>query len=169
MIKRADKPVRARPLRDISQKRRYVYGRYNPDRLYACGPRDVKNVLVIDAASRSGSSFLHSLLARHPDVISLNGEDIVFQKLHGLCAVASAKDSDLLPRDFRPGKDLAAAVAADILAHQEHPRIPLQCFTQGGPERFAVAGLHDASAFAGAGVSTSRVKSSTGSQVPASA
>ncbi|OGS56072.1 MAG: hypothetical protein A3J79_14130 [Elusimicrobia bacterium RIFOXYB2_FULL_62_6] len=115
MIKRADKPVRARPLRDISQKRRYVYGRYNPDRLYACGPRDVKNVLVIDAASRSGSSFLHSLLARHPDVISLNGEDIVFQKLHGLCAVASAKDSDLLPRDFRPGKDLAAAVAADIL------------------------------------------------------
>lgn len=115
MIKRAATPARARPARDISQKRRYVSGKYNPDRLYACGPGSIKNVLVIDAASRSGSSFLHSLLSRHPDIISLNGEDIVFQKLHGLCSVASAADSDRLPGDFRPGKTLLDGVAADML------------------------------------------------------
>lgn len=115
MIKRADTSGRTRPGPDIARKRRYVRDKYDPDRLGGSGPFDIKNVLVINAASRSGSSFLHSLLARHPDVISLNGEDIVFQKLHGLCSVASAADSDLLSGNFRPGKALLKNIAEDIL------------------------------------------------------
>jgi hypothetical protein len=98
---------------DVLRRRRQVADRYNGSRLGGRGPLDIRNVLVINAASRSGSSFLHSLLARHPDVISLNGEDIVFQKLHGLCAVASPADSDL-PGGLRPGAGLLG-VAEDIL------------------------------------------------------
>ncbi|MBU2574743.1 MAG: sulfotransferase [Elusimicrobia bacterium] len=115
MSKKADTPVRARPGRDISRKRRYVYARYNPARLGGRGARDIKNILVINAASRSGSSFLYSLLSRHPDIISLNGEEIVFHKLHGVGAINSAGDSDALPPDFRPGRAVLEDIAGDIL------------------------------------------------------
>lgn len=126
---------------DALAKRRYVFGKYNRSRLGGCGPRDIKNVLVIDAASRSGSSFLHSLLARHPDVISLNGEDIVFQKLHGLCSVASASDSDLVSGNFRPGKTLLENVAEDILRdagclYAGRGHFPLENFLADCAQRF---------------------------------
>lgn len=100
---------------DILRKRRYIYDRYNPARLGGGGARDIKNILVINAASRSGSSFLHSLLSRHPDIISLNGEEIVFHKLHGVGAINSADDSDFLPPDFEAGKTVLESIAADIL------------------------------------------------------
>lgn len=129
------------PFPDVLSKRRYVSGSYNRARLGGYGPRDIKNVLVINAASRSGSSFLHSLLARHPDVISLNGEDIVFQKLHGLCSVVSAADSDLLGGDFRPGKILLKNVAEDILGdagclYSGRGRFPRENFLADCVQRF---------------------------------
>lgn len=40
-----------------------------------------KQVVVIVSAPRSGSSFLYSLLCRHPDVVSLGGEETPFYKL----------------------------------------------------------------------------------------
>jgi hypothetical protein len=101
--------------RGVAEKRRYLNARYNPGRPGRGGVRDIENVLVINSASRSGSSFLHSLLARHPGVISLNGEEIVFHKLHGIGAVKSEGDSDRLPPDFKPDKDVLAEIAGDIL------------------------------------------------------
>ena len=54
-------------------------------------------------------------LSRHPDVISLNGEDSVFQKLHGFFPLASAADSDGLPAGFKPGRAALRAAAEDML------------------------------------------------------
>lgn len=100
---------------DAARRRALVRDKYNSGRLAGLGPRDIKNVLVINSASRSGSSFLHSLLARHPGVISLNGEEIVFHKLRGIGAINSAADSDLLPPDFYPGASVLEDIARDIL------------------------------------------------------
>lgn len=100
---------------EASRKRLYVQDKYSPARLGGCAAGDIKNVLVIQAASRSGSSFLYRLLSGHPDIISLNGEDIVFHKLAGMGTVKSAGDSDSLPRAFNPAPAVLERVATDIL------------------------------------------------------
>ncbi len=100
---------------DIPLKRAYLRDKYAPGRLGGCAAGDIKNVLVLQSASRSGSSFLYRLLAGRPGVISLNGEDIVFQKLSGIGEVSSAKDSDFLPAGFDPGPSVLRETAEDIL------------------------------------------------------
>lgn len=102
-------------LRDIALKCRYLSDKYDRERLGGLGAENIKNVLVIQAASRSGSSFLYRLLAGLPGVISLNGEDSVFQKLGGIGPVNSAADSDSLPADLAPEPEAARRIAADIL------------------------------------------------------
>lgn len=101
-------------LESVRRKRSGVFQRFSPDRLNGCAPSDVRNVLVIDAASRSGSSFLHHLLSQHPDVISLNGEGLVFEKLHGLGLAGSADDSDLIP-ESAVSSEAITSIAEDIL------------------------------------------------------
>ncbi len=97
------------------RKRSYVLGSFGRGRLGGCGPDDVKRVLVIDSASRSGSSYLYYLLSRHPNVVSLNGESSVFEKLHGIGLVRAPEDCDAVDPDGPPAETLSR-VAADILS-----------------------------------------------------
>ena len=97
------------------KKRAYISDRFSPDRLNGCRPADVRNVLVIDSASRSGSSFLHYLLSQHRDVLSLNGEGSVFERLHGVGFARSADDSDFIPDDGTVSAETLSLIAEDIL------------------------------------------------------
>ncbi|MFH1618493.1 MAG: sulfotransferase [bacterium] len=99
----------------IAEKRRHIREKHNPGRISGCIAADIKNVLVINSASRSGSSFLHSVLSEHPDVISLNGEDVVFHKLHGIGTANTPDDSDCLHPDIRPDDPVLKNIACDIL------------------------------------------------------
>ena len=104
------------PLLERARKKRaYIHDRFSPDRLNGCRPLDVQNVLVIDSASRSGSSFLHHLLARHRDVLSLNGEGSVFERLHGVGFARSANDSDFIADDGTVSPGTLSLIAEDIL------------------------------------------------------
>ncbi len=96
-------------------KRADVFARFNPGRLNGCRPADVQNVLVIDSASRCGSSFLYYLLSKHRDVLSLNGEGSVFERLHGVGFALSAADSDFIPDDGSVPAATLSLIAEDIL------------------------------------------------------
>ncbi|HXS99180.1 MAG TPA: hypothetical protein VN915_00730, partial [Elusimicrobiota bacterium] len=102
-------------LERVRRTRAFVRDRFSPDRLNGCRPADVRRVLVIDSASRCGSSFLHYLLSRHLDVLSLNGEGSVFERLHGVGVARSADDSDFLPDDGTLPSAVPAAIAEDVL------------------------------------------------------
>jgi hypothetical protein len=97
------------------KKRAYIFDRFSPERLNGCRPADVRNILVIDSASRSGSSFLHYLLSKHRDVVSLNGEGSVFERLHGVGFARSAGDSDFIPDDGTVPSETLSLIAEDIL------------------------------------------------------
>lgn len=101
-------------LESVRRKRSEVFRRFRPGRLNGCSPADVRKVLVIDAASRSGSSFLHHLLSRSPDVVSLNGEGLAFEKLQGLGLAQSEGDSDFISEGAVSSAALAS-IAEDIL------------------------------------------------------
>jgi hypothetical protein len=94
---------------------RRLAAKAGPGRTRGLGPGDIGNVLVIDSASRGGSSFLYRVLSAHPQVIALNGEDSLFQKLHGLFRLESAADSDEFPAGARPARAALEGAAADIL------------------------------------------------------
>ena len=56
----------------------------DPDRLWLkASIKDIKKIVVIAAASRSGSSLLFSILKKMPGVYSLSGESAPFYKLNG--------------------------------------------------------------------------------------
>ncbi len=59
-------------------------------------PNDIDRVIVILGSSRSGSSLLHHLLSEHPEIISLQGEEVTFTKMFGLNSINHFDDSDLL-------------------------------------------------------------------------
>jgi hypothetical protein len=107
-------PAAVRRLEAAREKRSRLHARVNAGRLGGARPADVKNVLVVASASRSGSSFLYYLLSGHPDVVSLNGEGNVFERLHGVGIAASEKDSDHVPAGSVPD-DTLARVAEDML------------------------------------------------------
>ncbi|MFI5348817.1 MAG: hypothetical protein ACHQ2Z_04670 [Elusimicrobiota bacterium] len=102
-------------LQRARDKRAFIHDRYSPDRLNGCRPLDVQNVLVVVSASRSGSSFLHHLLARHRDVLSLNGEGGVFERLHGVGLARSEADSDHIADDGTVAPGTLSLIAEDIL------------------------------------------------------
>src|SRR5690606_27781518 len=86
--------------------------------------------------------------------------------------VADPGLAKLLEQTFADG--IGAAVAADVLAHQEHALVARQRVAQPGPQRLPVGGADRLapagdSGAAGARAWTSRASCSTGSQVPASA
>ncbi|HBL16048.1 MAG: hypothetical protein A2X36_04055 [Elusimicrobia bacterium GWA2_69_24] len=62
---------------------------------------DVRKVVLILSAPRSGSSLLYALLKRLPQVYSLSGECVPFYKLNGLA-------SDLFPSDAIPSGERGA-------------------------------------------------------------
>jgi hypothetical protein len=64
--------------------------------------KDVKRIIVIAAASRSGSSLLFSILKNIPCVYSLSGESVPFYKLNGFSCDYSLSDEvskEMLARD----------------------------------------------------------------------
>lgn len=99
----------------INKSRSSVFDRYCPERLNGCRPADIKDVLVIDSASRSGSSFLHYLISRHRNVISLNGEGSVFERLAGLGFAQSPDDSDYIAADAGVPPATLAKIAENML------------------------------------------------------
>lgn len=102
-------------LERVKKKRSYIHDRFNAGRAQGCRPSDVRNVLIIDSASRSGSSFLYFLLSSHPDVLSLNGEESLFERLHGVGIAQKPGDSDHIARDSGVPDETIARVAEDIL------------------------------------------------------
>lgn len=102
-------------LSSLRRKRSEVAERLSPRRLNGCRPADVRNVLMIVSASRSGSSVLHYLLARRPGVVSLNGEDSVFARLHGLGWAKATDDSDFIAPENPAALRVAPSIAEDIL------------------------------------------------------
>ncbi len=103
-------------LEAVRRKRADVARRFAPGRGNGVHPEDVRNVLMIVSASRSGSSVLHYLLARLPGVVSLNGEDSVFARLHGLGWAKSTDDSDFIAPGDSAALRAAPLIAEDILA-----------------------------------------------------
>jgi hypothetical protein len=94
---------------------RYLAGKAGDARVRGCGHGDIKNVLVINSASRSGSSFLYRLLSSLPGVIALNGEDTLFQKLHGLFGLESSLSSDEFPPGAEARRSAVEGAAMDML------------------------------------------------------
>jgi hypothetical protein len=79
-------------------------------------PEEIDEVVVILASSRSGSSLLHHLLSQHPDIISLQGEEVTFTKMFGLNSITSFDDSDLLAKDILPDSKKISELAQEILS-----------------------------------------------------
>lgn len=59
--------------------------------------KDIKRVVLINSAPRSGSSLLFALLRKIPGIYSLSGESVPFYKLHGL--LSDSFSSDRIPNE----------------------------------------------------------------------
>jgi hypothetical protein len=76
--------------------------------------KDVKNVVVINSASRSGSSLLFATLKKNPNFYSLSGEDVPFFKLNGLSG--DAFPSDEISKEFKDANSCAVGISRDFLS-----------------------------------------------------
>ncbi|MGZ3787483.1 MAG: sulfotransferase [Bacteriovorax sp.] len=81
--------------RQVLTQRKELRSRFVVDEVYPA-PKEIDQVIVILGSSRSGSSLLHHLLSLHPEMISLQGEEVTFTKLFGMNSVHSFDESDLL-------------------------------------------------------------------------
>ncbi len=61
---------------------------------------DVKRLVIINSASRSGSSLLYALLGKLPQVYSLTGEAAPFYKLNADLGAFNPHDSDRIPTEL---------------------------------------------------------------------
>lgn len=113
-----------RALFNISQKRAYLFSRYLPDPSGGYQPQDIKNVLVVISASRSGSSLFYHLLASHPATLAPQGEEITFYKLAGLGLIDSVTASHAIPNDITLSSAGRTALALDILRDSGYPFTP---------------------------------------------
>lgn len=76
--------------------------------------RDVRKVLIIDAASRSGSSLLFSLLRKDPHFYSLSGESTPFYKLNGFSS--DSFSSDEVPEELTGSERHVSGLSRDFLS-----------------------------------------------------
>jgi hypothetical protein len=76
--------------------------------------KDVRRIVVIAAASRSGSSLLFSILKRMPCVYSLSGESVPFYKINGLYSDLSL--SDEIPKGALLRQDQRLDLSRDLLS-----------------------------------------------------
>jgi len=76
--------------------------------------KDVKKVVIIASASRSGSSLLFAILNKIPRVYSLSGESVPFYKLNGLSSYAFA--SDEIPQEVSERRDYWFGLSRDFLS-----------------------------------------------------
>lgn len=105
----------------IRRKRADIFSRYLPDPTNGCHPRDIKNVLVVISASRSGSSLLYHLLSGHPAMLAPQGEEITFYKLAGLGLIDELDASDAISNSITSRQSEREALAMDILRDTGHP------------------------------------------------
>ena len=128
-------------LEAIRRKRAYIFSRYLPDPTNGCHPLDVKNVLVVISASRSGSSLLYHLLSDHPATLAPQGEEITFYKLAGLGLIDTVEASDAIANTNSACLAQRTALAVDILRDSGCRFIPRPTLSsnQGFPvERYIV-------------------------------
>jgi hypothetical protein len=76
--------------------------------------KDVKRVVVIAAASRSGSSLLFTLLKKIPCIYSLSGESVPFYKLNGFSS--DTFFSDQIPAGVSLGQEQRLSLSRDLLS-----------------------------------------------------
>lgn len=76
--------------------------------------KDVRQVVIIYSASRSGSSLLFSLLKKIPAIYSLSGESVPFYKLNGLSS--DLFSSDEIPQEVIDKKEYADGLSRDFLS-----------------------------------------------------
>lgn len=79
----------------VLAQRKELRSHFSVDEVYPT-PNEIDQVIVILGSSRSGSSLLHYLLSLHPEIISLQGEEVTFTKLFGMNTINSFEDSDFL-------------------------------------------------------------------------
>jgi hypothetical protein len=105
-------------LQDTIGFREFVFRRMeerNVDRLWLrASTREVKKIVVIAAASRSGSSLLFSILRNMPGMYSLSGESVPFYKLNGLSGDAWV--SDQIPDGIRPQRWNLSGLSRDLFS-----------------------------------------------------
>ena len=76
--------------------------------------RNVKKVVFINSAPRSGSSLLFSILRKIPGMYSLSGEGVPFYKLNGLSF--GTFDSDEIPTGTEVKPDVFLDLSRDFLS-----------------------------------------------------
>jgi hypothetical protein len=84
----------------IKTFRSTILDRYAGTPLFGCSLSDVQRVVIINSASRSGSSLLYALLGKLPGVISLTGEAAPFYKLNSRVNAFNPHDSDRIPSEL---------------------------------------------------------------------
>lgn len=84
----------------IKSFRSTILGRYRETPLFNCSLADVRRVVIINSASRSGSSLLYALLGKLPQLISLTGEAAPFYKLNSLIDGFNPHASDRIPAEL---------------------------------------------------------------------
>lgn len=77
---------------------------------------DVQRVVIINSASRSGSSLLYALLGKLPQVISLTGEAAPFYKLNSRPGSFHPHESDRIPTELLAAGIDFAGLSRDFLA-----------------------------------------------------
>mgnify|MGYP001594603398 CR=1 FL=1 len=75
--------------------------------------KDIRRLVVIASAPRSGSSLLFAAMRMFPEVYALSGEEVPFYKLNGLSS--DAFPSDEVPPGFKPSWKGGEAFSRDIL------------------------------------------------------
>jgi len=80
--------------------RREILGRQREAPILQCSLADVRRVVIINSASRSGSSLLYALLGRLPGLLSLTGEAAPFYKLNSRVEGFNPHASDRIPTEL---------------------------------------------------------------------
>lgn len=105
-------------MRNVVDFRRNIFDRIAstcPARVWLkASTKDVRKIVVIAAASRSGSSLLFSILKRIPGVYSLSGESVPFYKINGLYSDLSL--SDEVPKGALIRQDQWFDLSRDLLS-----------------------------------------------------
>ncbi|HZV81530.1 MAG TPA: hypothetical protein VFF53_05100, partial [Geobacteraceae bacterium] len=84
----------------IKSFRHGILFRYREAPLFRRSLADIRRVVIINSASRSGSSLLYALLGKLPQVISLTGEAAPFYKLNSRIDGFNPHASDRIPTEL---------------------------------------------------------------------
>jgi hypothetical protein len=101
----------------VWEKSRFLIQKHGQDSLPAPAREDVRRLLLIQSASRSGSSLLFHLLSGLKGFVSTTGEETPFYRLSGIGKITSFDDSDeVAPETVSPEglERLATGILEDV-------------------------------------------------------